>query len=108
MANRLKPKAVELKSRTRNRRTNAQLFVDKLAKLAGGGSTLISNKALREALGWDEARYLRIRKGLVNQNKIIVGRGYGGSVGLASAPGTKALTVFVSYTHTDEAHKNQH
>ncbi|MEI9975615.1 MAG: toll/interleukin-1 receptor domain-containing protein [Ignavibacteriota bacterium] len=83
------------------------MFVDKLIELADGESKLISNRSLRDALGWDEPRYLRIRKELLNQSKIIIGRGYGGSVGLASAPGAKALTVFISYTHTDETYKSE-
>lgn len=92
---------------TRNRRTNAQLFLDKLSDLTGGEPKLIGNKSLREELGWDESRYARIRAELLNQDKIIVGRGYGGSVGLATLPGAKGLSVFVSYTHADEGFKNE-
>ena len=89
----------------RSRRTNAQLFLDKLSDLTGGEAKLIGNKTLREELGWDEPRYTRIRGELLNQDKIIVGRGYGGSVGLATLPGAKGLSVFVSYTHADEEFK---
>jgi hypothetical protein len=89
----------------RARRTNAQLFIDELTKLSGGEQKLVANKALRETLEWDEDRYARIRSELVDQRKVIVGRGQGGTVGLASAPGAKALVVFISYSHADEAFK---
>ena len=89
----------------RMRRSYSQLFVDKLTDLSGGEQRLIGNKSLREALNWDEAKYNRIRAELLNQHEIIVGRGQGGTVGLASVPGTKALTLFVSYSHVDEEFK---
>lgn len=108
MAPKKKRAAVPSKQRLiRNRRTNAQLFLDKLSTLTQGEPKLIGNKSLREELGWDESRYTRIRTELLNQDKIIVGRGYGGSVGLASLPGAKGLSVFVSYTHADEGFKNE-
>ena len=66
---------------------------------------LVSNKALRESLGWEEQKYLRIKGDLSSRGEIINGRGYGGSVGLATAPGSKALKAFVSYSHEDEALK---
>jgi hypothetical protein len=91
----------------RNRRTNAQLFLDSLNELTEGEPRLVANKSLREALRWDEMRYLRIRTELLNQDKIIVGRGYGGTVGLATLPGSKGLSVFISYTHADEDFKNE-
>lgn len=89
----------------RMRRSHSQLFIDKLTELWGGKQQLIGNKSVREALGWDLAKYNRIRSELLDQGKIIVGRGYGGTVSLASAPGTKALTVFISYSHVDELYK---
>jgi hypothetical protein len=88
------------------RRTFSELFIDKLEDLSDGKPKLISNKALREALRWDEPKYKRIRSELWSQGKIIRGRGYGGSVGLASGRGAEALNVFVSYSHADEQSKN--
>jgi hypothetical protein len=88
------------------RRTFAQLFVDKLEHLSGGRPKLVSNKTLRDALKWDEPKYKQVRSELLSQGKIIRGRGYGGSVGLASARGAEALRVFVSYAHADEQAKN--
>ena len=81
-------------------------FLDKLRELAGEEQKLIGNTVLRDALDWEEDRYLRIKSQLQDEKLIVVGRGYGGSVGLGSAPGSKALTLFVSYSHTDELLKN--
>jgi hypothetical protein len=91
--------------RSRIRRTHAELFVDKLRELSGEEQQLIPNRTVRDALGWNEERYWRIRSQLVDQRKVIVGQGWGGRVGLANAPGSKGLTVFISYTHTDEPFK---
>lgn len=90
----------------KRRRTLAEIFIDKLEDLSDGKPNLISNKALREALKWDELKYKRIRTELRSQGKIIRGRGYGGSVGLAGVGGAEALNVFVSYAHADEQAKN--
>jgi hypothetical protein len=97
---------VQEKKRPRNRRSYAQLFVDKLVELAGKEQKLIGNKTLRDELGWDEARYKRVREDLIAQKQIIAGRGYGGSVGLATLPGSKGLNLFVSYCHADEGLKS--
>lgn len=94
----------------RIRRSSKQLFLDALKKLSKGEQCLIANQSLRESLGWDSAFYGRIKGELVGERLIIVGRGRGGSVGLASAPGEappKALQLFVSYSHQDEALKDE-
>lgn len=93
------------KKTARNRRTHAQMFLDELKEL-GGGKQLVGNITLREKLGWNENKYHRIRRDLVDQQKVIPGRGKGGSVMLASLPGTKGLTVFISYSHVDENFRN--
>lgn len=94
-------------SKKQGRRSYRDSFLDKLKELTGDEQKLISNNAVREALGWDEDRYIRIKGQLLDENLLVVGRGYGGSVGLANAPGSKALTLFISYSHTDEALKNE-
>lgn len=81
-------------------------FLDKLRELAGVEQKLMGNTSVREALGWDEDRYKRVKTQLLEEKLIVVGRGYGGTVGLASAPGSKALSLFVSYSHADESLKN--
>ena len=92
---------------TRVRRTASELFLSKLTELSEGGKQLVSNPALRGALGWDEPRYKRIKAQLSAESAIIVGRGYGGSVGLAAGGGAgSTLKVFVSYSHADEGLKD--
>jgi hypothetical protein len=91
----------------RTKRSYAQIFIDHLTKLSNGEQKLVSNKALREDLKWDEDRYNRIKSQLKDEDAIIVRRGYGGTVGLASLKGEKALTAFISYSHIDENFKNE-
>ena len=89
----------------RIKRSFAEIFLAKLVEMSKGQQTLIGNAALRSGLGWEEDRYGRVKSQLVDENKIIVGRGRGGSVGLANTPDTKALNLFVSYAHVDEVLK---
>jgi len=94
----------------RRRRSYKELFLAELTNQSQGEQRLISNEALRGALGWNEQLYKRVKGELVLANEIIVGRGRGGTVGLADAPDTApppALQVFVSYSHRDEAVKNE-
>lgn len=56
-------------------------FVRALTELGGSAG----NQRLREALGWDEADYQRVRQRLIDDNRVRAGRGRGGSVALASA-----------------------
>lgn len=89
------------------RRSFRDLFLEKLRELAGDEQKLIGNTSVREALGWDDDRYKRVKSQLLDEKLIVIGRGYGGTVGLASAPGSKALTLFISYSHADELLKNE-
>ena len=88
--------------KSRIRRTYAEMFLDALKELSGSEQKLVSNSAVRDRVGWDDGRYARVRRQLVDENKVIVGRGYGGSVGLATAQGAHALNIFISYSHADE------
>ena len=81
-------------------------FLKRLADLSDDGKGIVSNKSLRDALGWDEDLYKRIKAQLVEERVIFISRGYGGTVGLTSPKGTKALSVFISYSHKDEAFKD--
>jgi hypothetical protein len=98
-------KAPAKRARTRQRRTYFDLFLDRLQELTVD-QQLISNATLRDALGWDDSRYLRVRTQLLSNGQIIIGRGQGGSVGLAGGRDNQALKVFVSYSHADEKHKD--
>ena len=91
----------------RKRRTDKEIFLDALTALSDQGERLVSNQALRERLGWEEPKYLRIKEQLVREQLINIGRGRGGSVGLKNRPDATALNVFVSYSHIDEEAKDQ-
>jgi hypothetical protein len=89
------------------RRTYAEIFLAKLTELSGDEPCLIGNKTLRNALDWDEDRYELTKDQLYWENQIILGRGRGGSVGLANVPGSEALRLFISYSHVDQSLKNE-
>src|SRR5437763_11455102 len=89
------------------RRTYAEIFLDKVTELSGDEPCLIGNRTLRKALDWDEDRYEMIKAQLYYEGQIILGRGKGGSVGLANAPGSEALRLFISYSHVDQGLKNE-
>ena len=88
------------------RRTYGELFVDKLAELTKNRSGGITNRRLRVGLDWDEERYDRIKAQLVGAGEVRVGRGWGGLVALAGSTKSSALKIFISYSHADEAIKN--
>jgi hypothetical protein len=90
----------------RARRTYSDIFLDQLKALAGEPPGLVNNRALREALRWDDDRYDRIKEQLVSEGRIFRSRGGpGGAVSLL-ATGAQALKVFISYSHSDEKLKD--
>jgi hypothetical protein len=92
----------------KGRPTFRDSFIAELKKLSNGEATFVNSKTHREALGWDEDRYNRVKGQLKEENLILVGRGGpGGAVAMASSPESKSLTVFISYCHTDEAIKEE-
>jgi hypothetical protein len=96
---------VTLSKITRRRRSSEEIFIDKLTQITKGEQTLIQNSILREALGWNDEKYSSVRAQLRKAGRINVGQGQGGKVGLSNAPNSKALQVFVSYSHLDSAYK---
>lgn len=91
----------------RTRRTNRDLFLDKLKALSNEENPLITNQSLRDGLKWDDTKYKQIKRQLLDEGLIISGKGHGGKVGLSYGEGSSPLSVFVSYSHTDEDLKNQ-
>jgi hypothetical protein len=53
-------------------------------------SESIGNGALRAQLGWREDRYWKVHHSLVDDNRIVRGRGRGGSV---KRPDTAAMSI---------------
>lgn len=58
-----------------------------LSRVPADGSA-IGNIKLMQTLGWDEARYLAARQILLDQGVLLTGKGRGGAVMRASAPGS--------------------
>jgi hypothetical protein len=81
-------------------------FIQVLTKLSKNGEILVGNTSLRAKLGWDQVKYDRIKSQHFADEMIILGRGRGGSLTLASRPGSKGLSVFVAYSHLDEGLKD--
>jgi hypothetical protein len=83
-----------------------QRFLTRLEAIGKGAP--INSKMLREAIGWKDITYDKVRKELIDEGfiKAAVG-GPGGTVRLAKDPSKKALSVFVSYCHSDEHMKDQ-
>lgn len=94
--------ATNKQRQTKQRRTNAEIFLDKLLQLSGDESKPISNATLRDSLCWGIDRYERTKERLVDENLVKVGRGPGGTVRPAFPSDSAALTLFISYAHSDE------
>jgi DNA repair exonuclease SbcCD ATPase subunit len=58
-----------------------QALLSALSRLGGSKG----NQTLRDELGWDEATYLAVKNDLVVSGRLVIGRGRGGSVAVASA-----------------------
>ncbi|TKC91702.1 toll/interleukin-1 receptor domain-containing protein [Trinickia terrae] len=99
--------------------TFADRFLARLRELTNEDRDMIPNKTLRESLGWDDDRYQRVKRNLVDQQLVKVGQGHSGLIGL-SGPLTepespeptqdaeiRPLTLFLSYSHADEQLKNE-
>lgn len=91
----------------RKRRTYSELFLSKLEEVSEPGNRRVSNKKLLGSLNWDEARYDMIKRQLLSEGKIGIGRGHGGSVELLEEPEENAPKAFISYCHKDEAAKDK-
>jgi hypothetical protein len=96
-----------LKKIGKTRRTDAEILLHKLSEFSSGSIKPIGNKRLRGGLGWEEGRYNNAKKRLFDQKKIVAGAGNGGSVRLVAPFLSKGLSLFISYSHTDEGIKTE-
>ncbi|MBF0168813.1 MAG: toll/interleukin-1 receptor domain-containing protein [Alphaproteobacteria bacterium] len=88
------------------RRTNEQIFLDCLIEKSGDDKKLVSNTAMLDGLKWDREKYNRIKNQLKEQQKVEVGKGYGGSLRPTSMDKKDMFNIFISYSHKDEDIKN--
>lgn len=95
------------------RRTDEQIFLDKLVYMAGSPAARVSSRALIQELGWKDDRYQRARTRLIDAGLVkgVLG-GPGGSLELQTgaedlsakkqlAEQREPIPAFVSYSHAD-------
>jgi len=92
---------------SRHRRTNRDILLDKITELSAKGEAFVPNKAVREALDWDDDHYWRVRQELIDEGRVVARRGKGGTVNLTDEPGAHTVSMFISYSHADMDFKNQ-
>jgi hypothetical protein len=91
--------------------TFGERFVRELQRQSGNENGAVTNRALREALGWEDERFRNVREGLLRDGIVVASTGQGGKTRLSDPPKTantakKSLKVFVSYSHADEKLKD--
>lgn len=89
------------------RTSDRDLFLKRLAKLAGEDGGFVTNEVLRGELKWEKAKYRAIHGSLRQEEQIVVKRGRGGLVALAGNKKAERLRVFVSYSHVDKELKDR-
>ena len=94
-------------SPTRGRRTNRDMFLDKLKELSGKDNPLITNVILRDALKWGDEKYKEMKQQLLQEGVVVSGQGHGGKVGLVYSEETKPANLFISYSHEDKELKEK-
>jgi len=81
--------------------SDREIFQKNLEKLGGKENNFVSNSKLQEALKWPPEKYKAIKSQLKQENLIVVGTGYGGSVAIVERKKASKLKVFISYSHVD-------
>lgn len=89
------------------RTSDRELFLKRLAKLAGADGGFVTNENLRTEHNWEKAKYRAIHSSLRQEEQIVVKRGRGGLVALAGNKRTERLRLFVSYSHVDKDLKDR-
>ncbi len=91
---------------TRKRRTNKELFIDKLASISIENKSIV-RQTLQKELGWNKEKYEATETELIDAKKVKLGRKPGKTILLVTRPVEckKMLKVFVSYSHVDESLK---
>jgi hypothetical protein len=89
------------------RTSDRDLFLKRLAKLAGEDGGFVTNESLQAELKWEKTKYRAIHSSLRQEEQIVVKRGRGGLVALAGNKKAERLRVFVSYSHVDKELKDQ-
>lgn len=92
-------------------RTFKERFIDELTRQCNGEDVAVLNKTLRDQLGWTDENFDKVRKQLIKDGTVKAAPGQGGKTRFVTFHPAKlekqALSVFVSYSHADEAIKDQ-
>ena len=92
-------------------RTFEERFLAELERQSDAQHNPVKNSALREQLGWQDARFTKVRNGLIKSKIIRASVGHGGKTAFVSPPHSvieqKSLRAFISYSHTDESLKDE-
>ena len=95
----------------RGRRTNKEKFLDEVKKKTESGQRVVNSETLRSSLDWESEVFNRVKGELIRENIIVSVRGGpGGSVALVELPSdpvSKKARLFISYSHADEAIKDE-
>ena len=87
------------------RTKDTEFFTKKLREIGGSAG----NKALRETLHWDDEKYFRTRKQLIEEGLVEIGRGKGGSVYLLDSQDQEVDNAGVSKVQSGDAeHEKNH
>lgn len=89
------------------RTSDRDLFLKRLAALAGADGGFVTNESLQTKLKWEKQKYRAIHGSLRQEEQIVVKRGRGGLVALAGNKKAERLRLFVSYSHIDKEMKDR-
>lgn len=83
------------------------MLIDAIRELSGNSGTPVGSISLKSKLNWDDSKYKRVRKPLVEKGTLVTGTGRGGSIRLVDAANNEKLKMFVSYSHVDSDGKTR-
>ena len=83
-------------------------FEDTLLNMIPGDGTAIGNMTLIKKLGWDEDRYWSVRDHLVNDGKIALGKGKGGSIFKSVVKRNRKKRISKAYNNERDLYKPFH
>lgn len=93
------------------KKTFKETFVEALTALAGGEEKAINNTTLRNSIGWEAARYQKVRDALIFDGILYSTVGGPGGAVCLTAPvkdlKPEAVRIFISYSHKDEEIKDE-
>lgn len=81
--------------------TSIEQKIERFISMLEAMGSSAGNQRLREALGWPEATYDSVKQQLLADNRIVTGRGRGGSVAIRETIGAMKERIINSLTLLD-------